>query len=239
MLRLTLLAMAATCSAAAGADPAPLSGRWTNLFRPTRVTPQPLPLPPAGTIQPLAELQFTGPRPAHPFVLGNFAADGRFGLVGGGIERVEGRNAAIRLCPLADQFELEGRIAMKDYGGWFLLVGWDEELGNGYAVHNCTMKESGSPWFITEMRGRTAVDETTQELKQHEWRLMQEAKVRIQDNKLSVQLGAAKVLDQELLPNYRPGAVIFGVYDTRYGPRPVRVESLRIRGLEPAEARNE
>lgn len=228
----TLLLSMLLTGSAFSAEPPTLSTRWTILFRPTRAAAQPQPLPPSGPVQPLSELRFTGPMPAHPFVLGNFGVDGRFGIVQGGIELVEGRNAAIRLCPHADQFELEGRIAMKDYGGWFLLVGWNEELGNGYAIHNCTMKQSGSPWFITEMRGRSAVEETTQELKQHEWRLMQDARVTVRENKLTMQVGAVKVLDEEPLPNYRPGAIIFGVYDTRYGPRPVRVESLRIRAVE-------
>jgi hypothetical protein len=232
MRGLTVLMSMILVGSSTGAEPTPLSTRWSILFRPARAAAQPQPLPPSGPVQPLTELRFTGPMPAHPFVLGNFGIDGRFGIVNGGIELVEGRNAAIRLCPRADQFELEGRIAMKDYGGWFLLLGWDEELGNGYAVHNCTMKQSGSPWFITELRGRAAVEETTQELKQHEWRLVQEARVTVRENKLTVQVGAVKVLDQEPLLNYRPGAVIFGVYDTRYGPRPVRVESLRIRAVE-------
>ena len=188
-------------------------------------------MPANGPIKALGELEFTGPKPAHPFVLGNFAVDGQFGIVNGGIELVEGRNAAVRLVERAGEFELEGSIAMKDYGGWFLLLGWNEETGNGYVVHHCTMKESGAPWFITEMRGHKAVEETTQELKQLEWRRSQEVQVSVRGGALTFQLGATKVLDAETLPNYQPGALIFGVYDTKYGPRPVHLESLRIRAV--------
>jgi hypothetical protein len=184
----------------------------------------------------LTELEFTGPMPAHPFVLGNFAVDGEFGIINGGIELTSGRNAAVQLAERAGDFELEGRIAMKDYGGWFLLVGWNPETGNGYAVHNCTMKESGAPWFITEMRGFAAVEGTNQELKQLEWKRFQDAKISVKQTKLLVQLGSVKVLDNEVLPNYQPGAIVFGVYDTKYGPRPVHIESLRIRAVEPAAA---
>ncbi|MEZ6066468.1 MAG: hypothetical protein R3B90_12345 [Planctomycetaceae bacterium] len=136
-----------------------------------------------------------------------------------------------QIAPLADDFELEGRIAMKDQGGWFMLLGWNAELGNGYAIYNCTTRKSGAPWFICELRGHAAVRDTNQELRQYEWKNIQDAKVSVRDGQVTVQLGRAKVLDGELLPNYQPGAVVFGVYDTRYGPRPIRIESLRIRGL--------
>jgi len=233
MTRLMWL-LAAGCLAAplGAAEPAELTSRWTTLHRATRGGTQPKPLPTRGAIQPLGDLQFTGPMPAHPFVLGNFAVDGRFAVVNGGLALAEGRNAAIRLHPRADQFELEGRIAMKDYGGWFLLVGWDEKLGNGYALHNCTMKESGAPWFITELRERSAVEGTTQELRQYEWKQAQDVRVTVRERQLAVQLGPVKVLEDVPLPSYQPGAIVFGVYDTRYGPRPVLIESLRIRAAE-------
>ncbi len=226
-----LCCLAVGVAAGAAEDPPPLSNRWTQLLRASRPQPQTRPLPASAALKPLDDLSFTGPMPAHPFVLGNFAADGRFAVVNGGIELAEGRNAALQIVPRADQFELEGRIAMKDYGGWFLLLGWNEESGNGYLIHNCTMKESGSPWFITEMRGRKAVTGTNQELRQLEWKRLQDVKLMVQDSKLTFQLGATKVLDAETLPNYQPGSIIFGVYDTRYGPRPVHLDSLRIRAV--------
>ena len=213
-------------------EAAQLSTRWTTLFRARRGAARPQTLPRSGPLQSLEELEFTGPMPAHPHVLGNFAVDGEFGVVNGGIELAQGRNAAIRLVEQADQFELEGRIAMKDYGGWFLLLGWNEETGNGYVVHNCTMKSSGSPWFIAEMRGFEAVEDTNQEIRQLEWRRFQDVKISMRESQFTFQLGAQKVLDAETLPNYQPGAIIFGVYDARYGPRPVHIDSLRIRAIE-------
>lgn len=233
-MRATLILILVSCGIVAADDPPPLTTRWTTILRASRPAPQPRPLPAGAAVKSLTEFSFTGPMPAHPFVLGNFAADGEFGVVNGGLELVTGRNAALQLVPLADQFELEGRIAMKDLGGWFLLVGWNDETGNGYAVHNCLMKESGSPWFITELRGRKAVEGTNQELKQLEWKRIQDVRVTVRDSQLTFQLGPTKVLDGEMLPNYQPGSIIFGVYDTRYGPRPVHLDSLRIRAVEPA-----
>lgn len=211
-----------------------LSARWTILHRPERGAPTPRPLPPAGVIKPLRDFQFTGPMPSHPHVLGNFAVDGTFGTVNGGIQLVQGRSAAMELVEQADQFELEGRIQMKDLGGWFLLIGWNNETGNGYAIHNTTMKESGSPWYITEMRGRKAVEGAHQKMNQFEWNKPQDVKVSMSGGKLTFQLGPSKVLNGETLPNYQPGQIIFGVYDAKYGPRPVRIESLRVRALPPA-----
>ncbi len=219
------------------ADDDPRNKRWNVLMRPLRTARGVRPIPAQFPIRPLGELQFTGPMPAHPFVLGNFAADGTWKLVNGGIQRTQGYNAALRFIEQADQFELEGRMAMKGLGGWFLLFGWNEELGNGYAVHNCTMKESGSPWFMTEFRGGSAVEGTNQQIRQFEWKRTQNFKVVLKDNRLRFEVGRIKVIESEPLENYQPGAIIFGVYDTKYGPKPVRLESLRIReasGAAPA-----
>lgn len=221
---------------AGSAEGTPLTTRWSTLLRPSRGSPQARELPMNGPIRSLTEFQFKGPRPGHPFILGNFAADGQFGVRNGGIEQATGRNAAVRLVESADQFELEGRITMKDFGGWFMLIGWNDDTGNGYLVHNCTMRESGAPWFISELRGRQTVEDTTQEIIQHEWKQSQEFRVTVKEGQLTFQVGAMKILNAEVLPNYQAGSVIFGVYDTRYGPRPVRIESLRVRALEAAAA---
>lgn len=217
-------------------DEPPLTMQWKVLHRSVRPSANPRPLPPTGPIRPLTDFQFTGPNPAHPFILGNFATDGQFGVVAGGIQRVSGNNAAIRLCGQAEHFEIEGHIHAKDVGGWFLLLGWNDEFGNGYALHNVALKESGAPWFLTEFRGRKAIDDTTQRLREFEWNRPQDVTIRVVDKQLTFQLGASKVIDGEMLANYQPGQIIFGVYDTRYGPRPIRIESLRIRAVEPSAA---
>ena len=91
------------------------------------------------------------------------------------------------------------------------------------------MKESGSPWFITEYRGDAAIDGAHQQLDGHEWRREQSFHVTVRQNELNFRVGNVQVLEGQQLTNYSTGDVIFGVYDTRYGPRPVRITALRIR----------
>ncbi|REJ82081.1 MAG: hypothetical protein DWQ34_08030 [Planctomycetota bacterium] len=214
---------------AAAEDEVTITSRWKVLHKTGRRAQGVRPIAQSAPITPLDDLEFTGPAPGHPFVLGKYAADGKWAVVNGGIQLVEGHNAALKLARAKD-FELEGVIEMQDYGGWFLLVGWDQ--GRGYSISNVTMKESGSPWFITEYRGDTAIEDAHYQLEGHEWRREQPFRVTLRDGELEFQVGKAKVLEGQRLENYSTGDVIFGVYDTRYGPRPVRITALRIRALE-------
>lgn len=202
---------------------------WTDLHRSGRRARGRRPLPANSPLEPLDDLRFTGPDPGHAFVLGNYVADGEWGVVNGGIQLVDGYNAAFKLATAGD-FELEGVIDMRDYGGWFLLLGWHD--GRGYSVSNVTMRESGSPWFITEYRGSVANPEAHEHIISHEWRREQEFKVVVKENRLTFTLGRFDVLEDQALAGYQAGDVIFGVYDTRYGPRPVSIRSLRIRSLD-------
>lgn len=204
------------------------SDRWQVLFPIGRRSSASRTLTDRDPLKNLEDLQFTGPQPSHPFVLGNFASDGSWGIVNGGMQRISGHNAALHIA-YADQFELEGRMDQTGYGGWFLLLGWTEGLG--YAIHNVTMKQSGSPWFLSAFRGAKAIPEQTSEFLKHEWKREQPFRVVVRDNNLSMRVGKFDVLDEQPLENYVPGAIILGVYDTRYGPRPVRLTALRIRAL--------
>ncbi|MEX0585428.1 MAG: hypothetical protein WD176_02200, partial [Pirellulales bacterium] len=111
-------------------------------------------LPENGPLVNVRQLELTGPAPGHPFILGHYSDDGKWGFVDGSVVRVDGRNAALKLGR-AEHFELEGVVEMGDEGGWFLLVGWDE--GRGYSIINIGFRESPSPWFITEYRGGAAI----------------------------------------------------------------------------------
>ena len=99
----------------------------------------------AAKVMSLKDLIFAGPKPGHPFVLGNFDADGEWGLSNGYLLPTSGKNSAIQIC-WADQFEIEGIIEHAQFGGWFMLVGWD--AGHGYSISNVKFKTSGSPWFV-------------------------------------------------------------------------------------------
>lgn len=203
--------------------------RWKVLFNAGRRARGTRPLPPNGAIQSLEDLQFIGPEPGHPFVLGEFAADGQWGVVDGGIVRINGENAALRLGR-AENFELDGTIEMGDEGGWFLLVGWNE--GRGYSIINIGFRESPSPWFITEYRGGAAVPETHTNVTHHSWRSEQPVNLTVKDQVLNLRVGKSMVLEEQQLAQYGVGDVILGVYNTRYGPRPVRIRALRMRALE-------
>lgn len=206
-----------------------LDTKWHVLVRPARRARGRRDLPKNGPLANMPELELTGPEPGHPFVLGNYADDGRWGYVNGGVELVEGRNAALKLGR-AENFDLEGIIEMGREGGWFLLVGWDQ--GRGYSIINIGFRESPSPWFITEYRGAAAISDAHQQVAKHAWRKDQILKLSVKDRELNLKVGKVAVLKKQTLPNYTVGDIILGVYDTRYGPRPVRIKSLRIRNVE-------
>ncbi len=212
-----------------------LSNKWVVLINPAAKIRGRRPLPEKGLVQNLPSLKFTGPRPGHPFVLGEFADDGDFALVDGALQLASGASAAVQL-PEADDFELEGIMEHNDFGGWFMAVGWT--AGRGYVLSNATLKESGSPWFLTELRGGAAIPEGTEDLEHFEWLRSQPFRLAVKNSELTLEVGKRVVADHVAMPNYEKGRVLLGVYDTRYGPKKLRVHSLRMRSLaEPANAK--
>ncbi len=188
--------------------------------------------PKKAKLQQLDSLDFIGPRPSHPFVLGNFSSDGEWGVVNGYLQVISGKNAALQIA-WADEFRLEGIMEMANFGGWFLLLGWEE--GRGFAVHNVTMKESGSPWFITEFRGGKAIEDRTQEFGKYEWKGEMPFRVTVVNERLTFEIGRYKLFNEQLIEGYTPGQIILGTYDTRYGPRPLRVKTLKIQGMKTSD----
>jgi hypothetical protein len=209
--------------------PVALSSKWMVLINPTAKIRGRRPLPENGPVQNVDDLRFTGPRPGHPFVLGDFIDDGDFGLVDGTLQLVSG-NSAAAVLPEADEFELEGIMEHLDYGGWFVAVGWGD--GRGYVLSNATMKESGSPWFLSELRAGLAVPDGTEELEKYEWVKSQPFRLTVSNQELTLEVGKHAVVDHQPLSNYEKGHVLLGVYNTRYGPKKIRVHSLRMRSLE-------
>lgn len=204
---------------------------WLVLHVPVKPTRNVQPLNAQSKLVPLDGFELTGPNPGHPFVLGDYRADGKWGVVEGGVQVIGGKSAALELAR-GDQFVLEGRMDQTNLGGWFLLVGWDS--GHGYCLSNVVMKQSGAPWFLTEFRGGKALPETHVELPPFEWQREQAFKLQIENNELTLEVGPKTVIAKQPLENYQPGAIVLGTYDTRYGPRAVRLRTLRGRSLEPA-----
>ncbi|WP_437227187.1 hypothetical protein SH661x_000219 [Planctomicrobium sp. SH661] len=202
--------------------------KWTTLFQPVRAVPPVAPLPKKSKLVPLDDLELTGPKPSHPFVLGNFSTNGHWGLLNGTVGVTDGNDAALQLA-WADEFELEGVIEQSGLGGCFWLVGWDE--GRGYGIHNVVMKDSGSPWFISEFIRNKAVEDGTTELEKFDWKGEQSFRMTVEKKTFSLDIGRFHVFKELEMENYQPGRVILGVYDTRYGPKPIRIKSLKIRAL--------
>jgi len=142
---------------------------------------------------------------------------------------LSGEDGALQIG-LADQFELEGICEQVEYGGFFFLLGYDQ--GRGHGVINTTMKSSGSPWFVCEFRGDQAIEDSNEQFDDFEWRKAQPFKLTVQNNSLSLLVGRFTVFEKLPLNNYQPGRIIFGVYETRYGTKPIRFKSLRLRAIE-------
>jgi hypothetical protein len=211
-----------------------LSSKWIVLINPAAKIRGKRPLPEKGLVQSLPELRFTGPKPKHPFVLGEFAADGEFGLVDGALQLTSGGSAAVQL-PEADEFELEGIMEHTEFGGWFMAVGWGQ--GRGYVLSNVTLKDSGSPWFLSELRGGAAIQDGTEDLEHFEWLRSQPFRLNVSKKELTLEVGERTVADHVTMPNYEKGRVLLGVYDTRYGPKKLRVHSMRMRSLAEDNAK--
>lgn len=178
----------------------------------------------------LTELNLTGPNPGHPFLLGHFAINGRFGIQDAALSRTEGFNAAVKLADVED-FELEGLVNAEGLGGWFWLLGF--ENGHGYMIYNVTMKTSGSPWQFCEFRGHKAIVETHREINRLEWKGVQPLLLSVKEQELALRVGTARLAEGIELENYHKGQLIVGTYDTEYGALPVRLHSLRIRAADP------
>ena len=206
---------------------------WTVLHRQLRARGT-RPLPREGKLTTVDDLVITGPRPGHPFVLGNYAPEGHFGLVDGYIQMISGKEAALDMC-WADEFELEGIMDQDKYGGWFFIIGYD--AGHGYIISNVNMIESGSPWFVTEIRGNKSIEGKTTEYDDFFWKREQSFLMKVVDQQLTLKVGKFDVLDVEL-PNYKPGRIVFGIYETKYGTKPIRIKSLRVREQPAEQAEN-
>ncbi len=216
-------------------DPAPqvplvpvvnITDKWTVLVNPARPRPGIIEFTEKSLIQNVPEFKLLGPSVGHPFCLGDFIVDGKWATVQGAVQVTEGKNALLSLAT-ADQFELEGVINQEGIGGWLMLLGWNQ--GHGFSLSNVALKDSGSPWFVCEYRAAEAIAVTNNEVKQFQWKGDQPFHMIVKDKLLSVTVGETAVIKEYPLDNYTAGQIYLGTYDTKYGPRPVKIRSLRIR----------
>ncbi len=231
---LTSLALIAGLQAAdddAEADPVPAARvtaakKWTILHKPAPQAADGVPLSEEALITAVTDFELNGPRPGDKSLFGTFQSDADWLVSRNGLTPAAGKNYALLLAQ-ADQFDLEGTMSAEGLGGWFFLVGWKD--GHGYLIYNVTLKTSGSPWLICEFRGGKGLEPTHRELTRHVWKGSQPFRLSVVKNALNLTVGPDEVLKEVPLPNYTEGRVLMGTYNTQYGPKPIRIQALRIR----------
>ncbi len=214
-----------------GADPtAPNTSfpkkRWTVLHLEKKPSKLPKVIPTKSHLKPLFGLKLIGSHPEEPFLFGKFTSASSWYIENGYLQPVEPQNSALHLG-VAEDFELQGIFNVEGQGGWYMLLGWENQ--HGYLLHNVTLKKSGSPWHLEEIRGSKGILETHQEFYRHEWKGDQQFRLSIKDKQLTLKVGDEVLTEKFLLPNYHTGELILGTYTTPYGPKPLKVRSLRIR----------
>lgn len=202
-------------------------GKWEVLFQAGRLAGK-RKFPEHSPLTSLTDLELTG-AVKDPFHLGQFKIDGEFGLSNGLASRVSGRNAAMLLLSEVGDFELESRMTAEGLGGWFWLLGWKD--GHGYAIYNPTLKTSGSPWVMCELRGGVGIESSAKEIRRWEWKKPQLLKMSIVGGRLNLSVGSQAIAEDVATPNYHPGSLILGTYDTPYGAKPVQIQSIRYRSV--------
>ena len=212
-------------SKAKGKSSDALTKQWKVLHAPGQSKAQIAPLPKNSPLEVWNNFEIVGPRPGDPFLFGNFKSQGEWAIVNDAIKPVDGKHTACRLAR-AEDFELEGLFNAEGLGGWFFLVGWNR--GEGYMIYN-VKNVSGSPWLVCEFHESKGIEETHRELYRYEWKGVQPLRMIVAEQQLNLQVGRESIIKDLPLPGYRGGDVIVGTYDTRYGPRPLSIHSLRMR----------
>lgn len=156
--------------------------------------------------------------------LGTFSIDGEWNFTSDALRRSKGPHAAVSFGR-AEDFVLEGDAQFGGDGGFFILLGWND--GSGYLFRSIQLKSS-SDWKLWEMKdGKPTGDGQKISIARFSTRLT--FKLDVDSRELSFSIGNVPVAKDVRMPNYREGSVIFGVYPTQYGPKPVRFVNARIR----------
>ena len=178
---------------------------------------------------PSPNVSFTGVGPIlkDPFHIHEYRPDGDWSL-SDGLLVPTGKNGLLGLGT-AEEFELEGYLSAEGLGGWLLVLGWQPEEQEGFVVYNVTLRESGSPWHLDHVRKGKVTLEDHREVTRFEWKGARRLRVAVIAERLSLAVDEQVLYEAVELPEYRAGIVALGTYDTRYGPKPLRIASLRIR----------
>lgn len=199
--------------------------KWTTLFK---FSPQaaliPKELHEEAQVVPLVGFELIGSAQDN-VLLGEFKSEGNWSTSRAGLQPME-PNSALLLAKAGD-FELDGEMSADGLGGWFIGVGLRE--GHGYVISNVTLKTSGSPWLASELRDNRLLSGPPVEVGRHVWKGYQPFRLLVEKNKLQLVVGKEQVVKDLDLENYHEGDVVMGSYNTKYGPKPLRIRSMRIR----------
>ncbi len=182
------------------------------------------------SLEVLESFELTGAYPKDSNLLNQVFSDGEWGIREGALQQISGRCAVLKLAT-TDHFELEMGANAEGFGGWFLLMGYDQ--GHGYGIYNVNLKTSGSPWRISEFRGEKGIADTDREFIRYACRGNEAFKLRVINRQLTLQINRRTLLEEDL-PAYSKGDLILGTYDTQYGPKPLKIYGMRIRTAQEA-----
>lgn len=202
---------------------------WEILFYPQDENFNKRTLPDEFPMKIINDVHLEGVNKSDPFLFNDFHSSGLWGINKGRLTVTAGSDTMLQLGEAKD-FELEGIIDAEGLGGWFILFGWNDD--KGFMLYNVTLKKSGSPWMFTEIRGSRVVEGTHGEINRYDWKEDKPLYFQVKDNKVSLRADQFKIADEIELPNYEGGEIFIGTYKTRYGPKQIRVKSLRIKNIE-------
>ncbi|TWT60370.1 hypothetical protein Pan54_10840 [Rubinisphaera italica] len=174
----------------------------------------------------MTDFEFSGELEKDIFRLNHVIVDGTWGIAQGALHQASGRSAALKLGTAKD-FELEMGINAEGEGGWYLLYGFKE--GQGHGLYNVTLRTSGSPWFISQFARSKGIEASDIEIARYECRGNEPLTVSVIDGKLTAQINRRVLIEDQELPNYEEGDIILGTYDTKYGPKPLKIYGIRLR----------
>ncbi|QDT39022.1 hypothetical protein [Stratiformator vulcanicus] len=215
------LVSALPMAGAADPDPLQLERRWTVIAPPAGQKPGQSPF------ESLTDFKFVGPN-NDPNVIGEYKADGEWGLSGRVFQQTSGEAAAVKLGR-AEDFSLEAVANFDGTGGWFLMMGSDGEAG--HVLSHSSLRQNDY-WRTYPLRGgradkfgvKTHSDSFRPRGDQPMW-------IIVKDGKLSLRIGETVVLREHELDGYAEGDIVLGSFKNQYGVKLLKFKALRVRAL--------
>src|SRR5204862_6834335 len=110
-------------------------------------------------------------------------------------------------------------------GTLFLLAGWDGQ--NGHLVYKAP-QAAGGEWSLISSRDGHFAETDRVPLGKGEIQDPTSVKFELRGKQLRLTTSNQLVGGRHTLPGYRPGHIVLGVADGRYGEAPFKIESLDV-----------